>query len=346
MGPFSCQACLQHTGLDSSLLSSFTFLSCSALQSVWLSWLPDKMFECVFLACNSECDDKPSVRVDFSSFVYHPTPFGLCPKVVHCRPLQVGLKASECAVKMCGPNVRVCEHFFYLFLFLGAGGGGSALVLRAWRWSARSLHRVVGPSHPINLRYGSLSCTQRAWEFWRLLSLLSLRLSVHLLFCFLKPRTQCSWCATTPAPLCACSLCAVLKSQVLTVYTMELLARDTRSSLCVRLKKAMTVVFSSHTKRLDCLPNCVAKKKKKSVCFLPSGSHIRRHWKPLWFIFPLPFEKKKVLSSVGACVIVYSCVGLRVCPWIEMFSYSCEKCSQLLPHSEVETDGGRWRETK
>lgn len=87
----------------------------------------------------------------------------------------------------------------------------------------------------------------------------------------------CSYSCTT---VCVCSLCALLKSQALAVYTAGLLARDTRSSLCVRLMKAKTVVFSSHTKRLDSLSICGAEsnvKKKNPVCFLPSGSHIRRH---------------------------------------------------------------------
>lgn len=63
----------------------------------------------------------PSVVVDFNSIVYLRTPFGPCPPVVHCRPLQVGLKASECVLRVCGPNIRMCVYFLSLSLLFFGG---------------------------------------------------------------------------------------------------------------------------------------------------------------------------------------------------------------------------------
>lgn len=180
-------------------------------------------------------------------------------------------------------------------------------------------------------------------------SLLSPCLRVHLLFCFFlsRGRIQDDVQLLLHHCVCVCSLCALLKSQALTVYTAGLLARDARSSLCVRPMKAKTVVFSSHTKRLDSLSICGAesnvKKKKKKSSLLPSK------WIPypqtlktaLVYFSPSSRKEKSSFFRVCVCVIVYLCVGLRVCLWIEMFSYSCKKCSQLLPQSEVETDGSR-----
>lgn len=145
-------------------------------------------------------------------------------------------------------------------------------------------------------------------------SLLSPCLRVHLLFCFFlsRGRIQDDVQLLLHHCVCVCSLCALLKSQALTVYTAGLLARDARSSLCVRPMKAKTVVFSSHTKRLDSLSICGAESnvKKKKIQFAsfqvdPISADTENRF-GLFFPF-LTKRKKFFLPRVPVCHCILVC---------------------------------------
>lgn len=216
-------------------------------------------------------------------------------------------------------------------------------------------------------RNRSPSWTRHVWKFlhaffWGFFSFfLSLDLLVHRPFSsHLKPTTHPGRRAVTPvrasAPPHVCVpswFCVCLHGWRDVIHAFH---SRTAPKLSLRVMKAKTVVLSSHTKKIGLSSrlksDCVCVQEKKSSLLPSKWIRYLQTPKPLWFIFPFFKKEKKVFLHVCVsvhvcvCVIVYLCACLRVCLWIEMFSYSCKKCSQLLPHSEVETDGSRWRETK
>lgn len=270
--------------------------------------------------------------------------------------------------------VRMCGGFFFCEDLLWCSGLWGEMREAFTGWLGR---RIRLPS-----RNRSPSWTQRAWRFLRVF----FGGFFSFFFLSGSPRSstiQLSFEAEdTSGPTCSYSRACKCTSMCVCLCTLLALCVFTRLDYCRDVihalhSRAAPKLFldsvlewwrrrrwssSSHTKKIglssrfeECVRVCPKKRKKRNpVRFLPNGSDIYRHRNHFGLFF-LSLRKKKnvflhvcvsVHACVCVCVIVYLCACLRVCLWIEMFSYSCEKCSQLLPHSEVETDGSRWRETK